>query len=63
MSPSLLNLEQIKITFADNLKQIFYSGEGSLTESFDYFGGEEIVGDSGSPCADRWCTNTCSYEG
>jgi hypothetical protein len=28
VSPSLLNLEQIKITFADNLKQIFYSGEG-----------------------------------
>jgi len=25
---SLLNLEQIKINFADNLKQIFYSGEG-----------------------------------
>jgi len=28
VSPSLLNLEQIKITFAGNLKQIFYSGEG-----------------------------------
>jgi hypothetical protein len=28
VSPSLLNLEQITIKFADNLKQIFYSGEG-----------------------------------
>jgi len=28
VSPSLLNLEQMKITLAHNLKQIFYSGEG-----------------------------------
>jgi disease resistance protein RPS2 len=28
MSPSLPNLEQMTIYYADNLKQIFYSGEG-----------------------------------
>jgi len=28
VSPSLLNLEEMEIDFADNLKQIFYSGEG-----------------------------------
>eukprot|EP00258_Populus_trichocarpa_P033674 XP_024449693.1 probable disease resistance protein At4g27220 [Populus trichocarpa] len=28
VSPSLQNLEEMKIVFADNLKQVFYSGEG-----------------------------------
>jgi hypothetical protein len=28
MSPSLPNLEQMTIYYADNLKQIFYGGEG-----------------------------------
>ena len=28
MSPSLTNLEQMRIARADNLKQIFYGGEG-----------------------------------
>jgi hypothetical protein len=28
VSPSLQNLEEMVIDFADNLKQVFYSGEG-----------------------------------
>ncbi|XP_073263318.1 uncharacterized protein [Populus alba] len=35
VSPSLLNLEKMQISDADNLKQIFYSGEGdALTTDF-----------------------------
>jgi len=54
VSPSLLNLEQITIKFADNLKQIFYSGEGdALTRD----------GIINFPQLRKWSLSKCSFFG
>jgi len=51
---------QIKVHEA---QQLMNSGYIKLVDAHNaQIKGLEDVGDSGSPCADRWCTDSCSLE-